>query len=44
MTDVCPECNGAGVILEGQFDDCVEVPCICVKTALTDARANEKEL
>ena len=26
---LCEECNGEGVVLKGEFDDRVEVECIC---------------
>ena len=29
--DECSEglCEGSGIVLQGEFDDIIEVPCIC---------------
>ena len=37
----CEDCNGEGTVMEGEFDDIKEVPCICVKEALQDKEMQE---
>jgi len=38
---LCEECNGEGAVMEGEFDNRKEVPCICAKEALQDKKMSE---
>ena len=38
---LCEECGGEGTVIEGEFDDRKEVPCICAKRSLQDKEMQE---